>query len=95
MYIDSRPLGNRGKGSQGESYFTAKNPPVGAVIKYFFNDTLKTKMQIRQALEKKKIKSKEDIEYPTFQQLKQEDKEEKPYLLFTIYDSGGRNKNIS
>ena len=25
MYIDSRPLGNRGKGSQGESYFTAKN----------------------------------------------------------------------
>lgn len=89
MYIDSRPLGNRGKGSQGESYFTAKNPPVGAVIKYFFNDTLKTQKQIRQALEKKKIKSKEDIEYPTLQQLKLEDKEEKPYLLFTIYDSEG------
>jgi hypothetical protein len=36
MYIDSRPLGSRGKGSQGESYFTASNPPLGSVIRYFF-----------------------------------------------------------
>ena len=53
MYIDSRPLGNRGKGSQGESYFTAKNPPLGAVIKYFFNDTLKTQKQINLLIQKK------------------------------------------
>ena len=43
MYMDSRPLGTRNKGSQGESLFNAKNPPLGTVINYIFNDTLKTK----------------------------------------------------
>jgi photosystem II stability/assembly factor-like uncharacterized protein len=89
MYIDSRPLGNRGKGSQGESHYTAKNPPLGVVIKYFFNDTLKTQKQIRQEQEKKKIKSNENIKYPSLDELKIEDKETKPYLLFTIYDTDG------
>ena len=89
MYFDSRPLGNRGKGSQGESHYTAKNPPLGVVIKYFFNDTLKTQKQIRQEQEKKKIKSNENIKYPSLDELKIEDKETKPYLLFTIYDTDG------
>lgn len=86
MYIDSRPLGLRGKGSQGESYFTAENPPIGAVINYIFNDTLKTKKEIRQSNEKKKIKSQLDIQYPSINELKEEDNEEKPYLIFTIFD---------
>ena len=86
MYIDSRPLGLRGKGSQGESYFTAENPPIGVVINYIFNDTLKTKKEIRQSNEKKKIKSQLDIQYPSIKELKEEDNEEKPYLIFTIFD---------
>ena len=90
MYIDSRPLGLRGKGSQGESYFTAKNPPIGAVINYIFNDSLKTQKEIRQSNEKKKIKSKLDIQYPTIEDLKYEDNEEKPYLIFTILDENGK-----
>ena len=87
--MDSRPLGNRGKGSQGESHFTAENPPLGVVIKYFFNDTLKTQKQRRQELEKKKIKSNESINYPSLKDLKIEDNQDKPYLLFTIYDTSG------
>ena len=55
MYIDSRPLGTRNKGSQGESLFNAKNPPLGTVINYIFNDTLKTKKSLRQEEEKKKL----------------------------------------
>ncbi|MCU0396254.1 MAG: hypothetical protein MUF29_10110, partial [Chitinophagaceae bacterium] len=31
MYVESQPLGLRGKGFQGESYFATPNPPVGAV----------------------------------------------------------------
>lgn len=42
MYIPSQPLGGRDKASQGESYFTAENKPLGAVITYYFSDTLKT-----------------------------------------------------
>jgi photosystem II stability/assembly factor-like uncharacterized protein len=45
MYVDARPLGLRGKGSQGESLYNAKNPPLGAVITYYLNDTLRTNKQ--------------------------------------------------
>lgn len=53
MYIPSQPLGGRDKASQGESYFTAENKLLGAVITYYFSDTLKTAKEKRKALEKK------------------------------------------
>ena len=31
--MDARPLGLRGKGSQGESHYTAKNPPLGRSLR--------------------------------------------------------------
>lgn len=89
MYVDARPLGLRGKGSQGEAHYTADNPPLGTVITYFFNDTLKTSKEIRQKMEKKKIKNGEDVDYPKIELLREEDRENKPYLLFTIYDEDG------
>ena len=89
MYMDARPLGLRGKGSQGESHYTAKNPPLGAVITYFLNDTLKTNKQNRRKAEKQLIKKNEDVKYPTLEELRAEDREEKPYLIFTIYDKDG------
>ncbi len=89
MYMDARPLGLRGKGSQGESFYTAKNPPLGAVITYFFNDTLNTSKDLRRKAEKRLIKEGEDVEYPTLNQLRAEDRQEKPYLIFTIYDEKG------
>lgn len=89
MYVDARPLGNRGKSSQGESLYTAANPPLGAVISYYFNDTLKTAKKIRQQKEAKLIKAGKDIVYPSLEALRIEDREEKPYLLFTIFDQQG------
>ena len=90
MYVDARPLGLRGKGSQGESLYNAENPPLGTVITYYLNDTLRTKKQIRRIAEKTKIKNNQDVKYPSLENLREEDREEKPYLLFTIYD---RNEN--
>jgi photosystem II stability/assembly factor-like uncharacterized protein len=90
MYIDARPLGLRGKGSQGESHYTAENPPIGAVFTYLFNDTLKSKQDIRQEKEKKLIKDGQDVEYPSLEALRKEDREQDPYLLFTIYDENGK-----
>jgi len=89
MFVDSRPLGLRGKGSQGESLYNAENPPLGAVISYYFDDTLRTYKEKRQIAEKSKIKENLDVKYPTIEDLRVEDREEKPYLLFTIYDNGG------
>ena len=83
MYVDARPLGLRGKGSQGEAHYTANNPPIGAVITYFFNDTLNTSKEIRQKMEKKKIKTGEDVIYPDIEDLRKEQGEK---ALFIVYD---------
>tara|TARA_B100001287_G_scaffold54633_1_gene43180 strand:+ start:3364 stop:6642 length:3279 start_codon:yes stop_codon:yes gene_type:complete len=89
MFVDARPLGLRGKGSQGESLYNAENPPIGAVISFYFNDTLRTLKEIRQIAEKDKIKNNLDVNYPSIDHLRKEDREEKPYLLFTISDDFG------
>ncbi|MBL4653342.1 MAG: hypothetical protein JKY53_10845 [Flavobacteriales bacterium] len=89
MYIESSPMGMKGKSSQGESFYTAKNPPLGVVITYMLNDTLKTAKSIRQANEKKLIKDNKGVTYPSYANFKNEDSEEKPYLIFTITDKKG------
>lgn len=89
LFIPSNPLGGREKASQGESYFTAENRPVGSGITFHFKDTLKTSKEIRQAKEKKS----EDDYYPSFEEIRKEATEEKPFLLFVIKDS--ENKEVT
>ena len=48
----SSPLGLRGKAFQGESLYTAPNPPFGAVFTYYLKDELKTRKKARQDAEK-------------------------------------------
>lgn len=90
MFVDSRPLGLRGKSSQGAGFYTAPNPEIGAVFTYWCTDTTKTAKEARQALEKKSIKKSNDVVYPSKDQLRLEDTEDKPYLLFTVYDNEGK-----
>ena len=89
MFVDARPLGLRGKGSQGANLFTTPNPEIGAVFSVLINDTTKTTKEIRQEKESKLIKDGKDVAYPTYEALKIEDNEEKPYLIYTIMDSKG------
>ncbi len=56
MYIQSQPLGGRGKSFQGESFYTAENPPFGATFTYYLKDELKTKKAKRQEAEKEAAK---------------------------------------
>ncbi len=60
MYIPSVPLGVRGKGFQGESFYTAENPPVGAVFTYYMKNELKTLKDVRKEAEKEKMKKGEN-----------------------------------
>jgi len=89
MYIESSPMGMKGKSSQGESHYTAENPPIGVVITYLLNDTLKTAKENRRSAEAKLIKDNKDVVYPTYAEFSNEDNEEKPYLIFTITDEKG------
>lgn len=89
MFIESSPLGTRGKASQGESFFTAPNPPVGATFTFYLKDKIKTQKQIRKEKEKELAKDNQAIPYPSFEEMRAEDNEEKPYLLFVVKDSNG------
>ncbi|GAB5538965.1 MAG: hypothetical protein Salg2KO_10680 [Salibacteraceae bacterium] len=89
IFNQTNPLGTKGKASQGEAFFTTDNPPIGAVITYYLGDDIQTLTDERRAQEKKVRKDGGDVEYPAIEELREEDLEQKPYLLFEIKDEDG------
>ncbi len=90
MYIQSQPLGGRGKSFQGESFFTAENPPFGATFTYYLKDELKTRKAKRQEAEKEAAKKNAAVALPRLTDLSAEEEEEAPAVIFTVTDSSGR-----
>jgi hypothetical protein len=89
LYVENSPLGIRGKGFMGESYYQAANPPVGVSIYYYYKEDLKSKKDKRQDDEGKLAKDMKDVPYPAYESLKAEETEESSYLLFTIQNTRG------
>ncbi|HKJ81034.1 MAG TPA: hypothetical protein VJ954_03345, partial [Ignavibacteriaceae bacterium] len=89
MYIQATPLGYAGVGSQGANFYSAPNPPFGAVFTYYLKNNIKSLKEIRRDKEKKELKKKEDIKYPSYQEMLNEKEEPESYLLFTITDDQG------
>ena len=89
MYIPSRPYGLRKKGFQGESFYSAENPPFGATITYYLKEELKTRKDIRKDAEKEALKKGEAPRYPTMEELRLEDEEEAPTIILTVTDDAG------
>jgi photosystem II stability/assembly factor-like uncharacterized protein len=90
MYIQSEPLGGGGKASQGDNFFTAENPPYGAVFTYYLKDGLKTMKEKRKDAEKDADKNKLAMPYPPKEQLRAEGEEEAPTVVLTVTDASGR-----
>jgi photosystem II stability/assembly factor-like uncharacterized protein len=89
MYVQSTPLGVRGKGFQGESFFTTPNPKPAAVFTYYLKEDIKTIKEKRQAADVEKSKKGEALSYPSIDSLRLEDQQPAPHLLFTITDEAG------
>ncbi|MDO9377082.1 MAG: hypothetical protein Q7T76_21830 [Ferruginibacter sp.] len=89
MFIPSLPLGVRGKGFQGESFFTSPNPAPGAVFTYYLRDDIKTRKESRQASEKELMKKGESPHYISVDSMRLEDEQPAPHLLFTVSDESG------
>jgi len=88
----------RGKYGQGSTNYFGKNPDFGAVFTYYVKEAPKTLKQIRKEKEKKLVKDKVPIPIPSMEELRAEEKEVSPYLIFTITDEDGniiRNINKS
>ena len=84
MYIQSR-----GRYGTGSTYFSADNPPFGTTISYYLKEVPKTKKQIRREKEKKLFKESKKIPQPSNDELRAEEMEIAPYLIFTFYDDSG------
>lgn len=82
--------GNNGKGSNGDNFWRAENPPFGAVFTYVLRDGLKSSADARREAERKIEKDGGDTPYPSWDRLRAEDREDDPAILFTITDSAGK-----
>ena len=84
MYIQ-----NGGKYGQGSNFFTSKNPDFGATFTYYLKEVPKTLKAERHEKEKELFKNKQPIPQPIRDQLRLEEAEEAPYLVFAIRDASG------
>jgi photosystem II stability/assembly factor-like uncharacterized protein len=88
-YIEKQLLGYSEKAAQGAAFFTAPNPPFGAVFTYYLKESLKTKKDIRKEEEKKKIKADENIPFPGWDVIEEEKRQQEPEILLVIKDAEG------
>jgi len=96
LYVERHPLGGPRKGFQGDSFYTAENPPYGAVFTAYMKEKIKTKKEKRQEAEKEVAKaagggarSTQTVPYPTNDELRAEAQEAKPEVYFVVYDESG------
>lgn len=87
-YIQRDPLGGE-KGTFGASYYTAPNPPFGAVFTYYIGKEYKSLKAKRTKKEKELIKENENLPFPGWDALEEERKEEKAKIILTVKDMDG------
>ena len=85
VYIPSTPLGHKGKSFQGESFYTAANPPIGAVITYNIKNDYKSLKSLRKEKEEKQSNQ----FYPSKDSIRLEDYQAETYILAIISDNSG------
>lgn len=90
MYIPQTPIGDAAKGMFGESFFTAPNPPFGAVFTYYLKDALKSGAEARRDRETAQLKDNKPVGFPGWDALRAESSEEKPAIIVTVSDQQGQ-----
>ena len=88
-YIPARPLGGAEKGTFGDAFFTAPNPPFGAVVTYHLQRGYESLKERRQRLEREALARGEDIAYPDQTTLTDEDMERPPEVFVVVSDAAG------
>ena len=86
-YMPKNVLGSDEKASQGNGFFTAKNPPFGSVFNYYLKDGLTTAKEKRQKLEKETVKDNKTLSFSGWDAVEAERLEQAPILWLTVRDS--------
>ena len=90
MYIEAQPLGSGRRGTQGDALYSAPNPPFGAVFTYYLRDGLKSLSRIRREEEKELRRKEQPVHYPSWDDLRREDRETAPAIVLTVRDQEGQ-----
>ena len=89
IYVPDSRRGWGGKGDFGVGRYTADNPPYGAVFAYYLPEDLQSLKDKRRKDEQERAKKGEDNPYPSWDQLRREDREEAPSITLTVRDASG------
>ena len=85
------PLGEPGKAFQGEAFYTAPNPPFGAVFTYYLKDDFKTRKKMRQRAPRRSSRRRA-ARSPTPSwdgAARARTREEEPAIVLTVTDEEG------
>ena len=91
-YVQRRPLSCARTGcvdSQGHSYYVAPNPAFGATFSYYLPEQLRSLKEQRQEAEKERIAQNESVDFPDWDRLGEEAREDSPAIVFTVSDADG------
>ena len=89
MYVEANPLGGGEKSQQGDAFFTAPNPPFGAVVTFYRKEPVRSLRESRRDRERANAAAGEPLPYPAWDELRAEDREEPPSLSVVIRDDAG------
>lgn len=90
LYVPREQLGDPGKAFQGAAYFTAPNPPFGAVVTYHLSESLETAKAQRRKKEQEIRKEGGNVPFPGWDALEKEAREEEPQIVLTVQDASGK-----
>jgi hypothetical protein len=90
IYIQDGPLGYGEKATMGDAFFTAPNPPFGAVFTYYLKDSLKSPREERKADEAALQKEGKPVFYPSWDSLREEDFFDTIAAFIEVSDSSGK-----
>jgi hypothetical protein len=89
LYIEGDLWGGGEKGSSGDAFFAAPNPPQGAVFTYYLKDGLKSQTAARREREIEVEKAGGDTPYPAWDVVRAEDREQDPAMYILIREADG------
>ena len=90
MFPKVAPLAVGQRAFQGANFYTGANPDYGVTFTYHLKDGLKTKRSERKANDKKLSAAGKDSPYPSWDDLKTEDREVAPRVELTVRDTDGK-----
>ena len=91
-YVPKRTLGCNGEncaGSQGDDFYAAPNPPFGATFTYYLPEAVQSSKDTRREAEKEKEAKNESVQFPTWDRIVGEQREDDPAIVFTVKNANG------